>query len=346
MRLASIYPVVEGYQGDVALGVHAIFEDPLQFHQVLATIGYSPANDVPADERLHVNLEYKTLKWRLRYWHNGADFYDLFGPTYRSRRGDAVLVGYKDALVYDPPNQLDLVADLAAYRGLDALPQAQDVAAPSKNLVSAQIGLRYTATEKSLGAIDYEKGVRWSLLGAGDMASGDVFPKLYGALDFGAPLPLRHASLWLYNAAGVGGGDRKNALSAFYFGSFGNNYVDDGEVKRYREYQSFPGFRIDELAGRSFAKSLVELNLPPLRFSDVGQPSLFLSAVRPALFAGVLAIDPGRRSGRTLETVGGQLDFNFTVALRLPMVLSVGAATGLEDGRRRGSEAMVSLKIL
>jgi len=346
MKLASIYPIVEGYRGDVAAGVHAIFEDPLEFHQFLATIAYSPAGGLPDDERLHVNLEYKTLKWRLRYWHNGADFYDLFGPTYRSRRGDAVLVGYKDALVYDPPNQLDFVADLAAYRGLDTLPLAQDIPTTSKNLVSGQIGLRYTATDKSLGALDYEKGVRWSLMAAGDLGSGDFFPKVYGTLDFGAPLPLKHASLWLYNAVGAGGGERTNPLSDFYFGGFGNNYVDDGEVKRYREYDSFPGFKIDELAGQRFAKSLLELNLPPLRFNEVGRPSFFLSSMRSALFAGVLAVEPGRRDARTLETVGGQLDFNFTFALRLPMVLSVGAASGFEDGRHRGDEAMISLKIL
>ncbi len=346
MKLASIYPVVEGYRGDVAAGVHAIFEDPLQFHQVMATIAYSADGDMPSDERLHVNLEYKTLKWRLRYWHNGADFYDLFGPTYRSRRGDAVLVGYKNALIYDPPNQLDFVVDLAAYRGLDTLPQAQDIAATSKNLVSALVGLRYTATDKSLGALDYEKGVRWSVLSAGDLGSGEFFPKLYGTLDFGAPLPVKHASIWLYNAVGLGGGNRKNPLSDFYFGSFGNNYVDDGEVKRYREYDSFPGFKIDELAGRGFAKSLLELNLPPVRFSDVGKPSLFLSSMRTAVFAGVLGIDPGGRDARTLETVGGQIDFNFTFALRLPMVFSVGAASGFEDGRHRGDEVMVSLKIL
>ena len=346
MKLASIYPIVEGYRGDVAGGVHAIFEDPLEFHQFTATLAYSPAGDLPDDQRLHVNLEYKTLKWRLRYWHNGADFYDLFGPTYRSRRGDAVLIGYKDALVYDPPHQLDFVADLAAYRGLDTLPLAQDIATTSKNLVSGQIGLRYTATDKSLGALDYEKGVRWSLMSAGDLGSGDFFPKVYGTFDFGAPLPLKHASLWLYNALGAGGGDRSNPLSDFYFGGFGNNYVDDGEVKRYREYDSFPGFKIDELAGRRFAKSLLELNLPPLRFNEVGRPSFFLSSMRSALFAGVLAVDPGRRDARTLETVGGQLDFNFTFALRLPMVLSVGAASGFEDGRHRGDEAMISLKIL
>jgi hypothetical protein len=346
MKLASIYPIVEGYRGDVAVGAHAIFEDPLQFRQASATIAYSPSDSLPEDERLHVNLEYKTLRWRLRYWHNGADFYDLFGPTYRSRRGDAVLVGYKDALVYDPPRQLNFVADLAVFRNLDTLPLAQTVAAPSKNLVSGVTGLRYEDTVKSLGAVDYEKGVKWSLLASEDLSAGDSFPKLYGSFDFGAPLPLRHASLWLYNAAGVAGGDKSNPLSQFYFGGFGNNYVDDKEEKRYREFGAFPGFKIDELASARFAKSLLELNLPPLRFSNIGQPSLFLSSVRPALFGGVMVLEPGRNSQRTLETLGGQLDLKFTVALRLPMVLSIGAAAGFDEGRHHGDEVMISLKVL
>jgi hypothetical protein len=68
--------------------------------------------------------------------------------------------------------------------------------------------------------------------------------------------------------------------------------------------------------------------------------------MRPALFGGVLALDPGTGGTRTLETLGGQVDFNFTFALRLPMVLSFGAAAGFEDGRHKGNEAMVSLKIL
>jgi len=346
MKFASIYPVIEGYRGDVAAGVHAIFEDPLQFQQASATIGYSPGQGVPDDERLHVNLEYKTLKWRLRYWHNGADFYDLFGPTYRSRRGDAVLVGYKNTLIYDPPRQLDFTVDVAGFRGLDSLPLAQTVTPLSKNLVSALAGWRYTDTTKSLGAVDHEKGLRWSLLGEDDLSSGDAFPKLYGTFDFGVPLPLRHASVWLYTSAGTAGGDKANPLSQFYFGGFGNNYVDDGEVKRYREFGSFPGFDIDELAGGRFAKSLLEFNLPPARFSNMGRPSLFLSSIRPAVFAGVMAMDPASGSARTFETVGAQVDFNFTVALRLPMVFSVGAASGFDKGRHRGDEVMISLKVL
>ena len=345
-KLASIYPVVEGYRGDVAVGVHAIFEDPLQFHQASATVAYSPGPDVASDERLHVNLEYKTLKWRARYWHNGADFYDLFGPTYRSRKGDALLVGYKNTLIYDPPRQLDFVADVAGFRGLDSLPFAQTITPTSKNLISAITGLRYTNTTKSLGAVDHEKGLEWSILGASDVSSGDLFPKAYGTLNFGVPVGPRHASVWLYNSVGLAGGDKANPLSQFYFGGFGNNYVDDGEVKRYREFGSFPGFDIDEVAGSRFAKSLAELNLPPLRFSNIGRPSLFLSSVRSAVFGGVMEVEPASGARRTYETIGAQIDFNFTLALRLPMVLSIGAASGYEEGRHRGNELMVSLKVL
>ena len=41
-----------------------------------------------------------------------------------------------------------------------------------------------------------------------------------------------------------------------------------------------------------------------------------------------------------------QLDLNFTVALRLPMVLSLGAAAGFEDGHYRKTEWLASLKIM
>ena len=43
---------------------------------------------------------------------------------------------------------------------------------------------------------------------------------------------------------------------------------------------------------------------------------------------------------------GGQLDLNFNVALRLPMVFSLGAAAGWADGDYRKTEFLASLKIM
>jgi hypothetical protein len=345
MRLGAAYPIVEGYRGRAALGYHVIFEDPLQFNQLRATLSYT-ADSPYADQDWHVDIEYQTLRWRLRYWHNDADFYDLAGPTERARAGDAVILGYRNSFIYDPPRQLDFNADLAYYTGLDTLPTAQAVETQFDTLTSLNASLAYTNTTRSLGAVDHERGVRWNLAAGADHANGEVFPSLRGGVDFGVPLPVNNASAWFYAAGGTAGGDRSSPLSSFYLGGFGNNYVDDREVKRYREFDSFPGFEINEIEARTFARVVGELNLPPVRFSDVGVASLFLSSARAAMFAGVLEADPGVGEARSLQTVGAQIDFNFTAAFRLPMVLSIGYAEGFEDGERRGSQTMLSLKIM
>jgi hypothetical protein len=345
MRLGAAYPVVEGYKGHGALGYHFIFEDPLQFEQFTATASYSP-DTAEDDEALHIDLKYRTLRWTARYWHNDADFYDLFGPTERARAGDAILLNRRQALIYDVPRQLDFNFDIAFYRGLDTLPAAQEVGTGFRNLASTSATFHYTDTTKSLGAVDHEKGWEWDLALGADYASERAFPSIRGGVNVGRPLPLKNSSVWLYSAAGTVGGDRASPLGSYYLGSFGNNYVDDREVKRYREFDSFPGFEINEIDARTFARSVAEWNAPPVRFREIGTASFFLSSVRPAAFAGVLVADPAVGERRTLQTVGAQLDWNFTVALRLPMVFSLGYAKGLEDGESRGDETLISLKIL
>ncbi len=355
MKLAGTYPVLEGYKGGVAVGGRLIVEDPMQFDQLMATLSYSPGGNLPASERIHADLEFHTISWRFRYWHNDADFYDLFGPTKRARKGDAVTVGYQKALVYDPPRQLDFTAEASGYAGLDTLPNAQNVTSGvDRNIGSLRVKLNYTDTTKSLGAIDHERGLLWNLAFEPDVSTGGAYPRIRAGLGFGVPLGWAHSSVWLYNAAGAAFGDKTNPLGAYYLGAFGNNYVDDGEVKRYREYESFPGFQIDGIPARRFARSLAEWNLPPVRFAEVGRPSLYLSHLRTALFAGALAVQPPTGPTRTFGTVGGQVDFNFTLALRLPMTFSVGYARGFEFdsapggafGRRSHGEVMASLKIL
>lgn len=347
MKLADSYPVIEGYKGRVAGGWHLIFEDPMQFDQITATLSYSPAPGLPADERIHADVTFHNIAWKFEYWHNQAGFYDLFGPTERARKGDAFIAGYHRSLVYDPPRQLDFTAEAGAYLGLDTLPGAQNIATGAdRNIGVVKLGLKYEDFNKSLGAVDHERGWQWNVNFENDVSDGGAYPSVYAGVGFGRPIGWNHSSVWLYNAAGVAGGARANPLGAFYMGAFGNNYVDDGEVKRYREYDSFPGFDIDAIAARRFVKSLAEWNLPPVRFAEVGTASLYLASLRPALFGGVLALSPPSGPNRTLETVGGQMDFNFTVALRLPMTFSVGYAHGMEHDRPGHDEVRVSLKIM
>ena len=347
LGLSSGYPVIEGYRDTVALGYNLSWADPKFFNRLTATLSYSLDGSLDSDERIHADIEYRKFNWRFHYWHNTADFYDLFGPTERSRKGDAFIVGYEKALIYDLPKRLDLDVSVAYYTGLDTLPDNQNVPTSFEDLASANIGLSYSNIRYSLGSVDHQKGFRWDLVGYADYADNDFVPKIRAGFDFGFALPLKHSSIWLYNAAGFADGERDNSLANWFFGAYGNNYVDDSDVKRYRNFYSFPGFEIDELNGQDFAKSILEWNLPPVTFKEVGTPAFYLSWMRAALFTGVLVTDFGdSKFKQTYESVGIQVDLHFTIVHRLPMTLSFGFAKGFIDGHKYDDEIMISLKIL
>jgi len=345
MRFDAHYPIVSGYDQKPAFGYYVHLADPMQFRQLSASVSVSPFGDIPDRERFHVNVDYQTPYWKLTYWHNLADVYDLAGPVLRSRKGDAVIANYSKPLIYDPPRQLDVFGSAAAYFGLAQLPGAQNIASP-KDLRSAEIGLRYTNTTKAQGGVDHEKGIEGRIAVGTDQAEGHFYPKIYGGFDVGTALPWSNSSAWLYADAGTVGGMHSSALAAYYFGSFQNNYVDDRSEKRYREMESFPGFEIDEIAARRFAKVTGEVNLPPVRFAELGTAAFYLSHVRPAVFAGALLTEDQTGESHHYYDLGAQLDLNFTVALRLPMIFSVGAAAGWADGDYRKTELLASLKIM
>jgi hypothetical protein len=340
------YPIVAGFKGHVAVGWHFQFEDPQAYDRFLADISYSPASDLPHGQELHATLAWSNLYWHVTYRHNNADFYDLFGPTERSRKGDALLIGYLDIPIYDLPRRMDITYDLDLFSGLDTLPGAQKIQGNDRNIAEFKVGLDYSDITKSLGAVDNEEGYHVYAKFEEDYAHNQAYSKLYAGLDFGFALPWGHSSVWMYNAAGGSLGNRSNALDYFFMGAFGNNFVDDREVKRYRDYDSFPGLPIDDFSARYFFKSTGEFNFPPIRFDDLGNEAFYVSSVRPALFGGVLLTDVGDGNAHAAEDLGFQLDWNFTVAVRLPMTLSIGDAIGVENNHVRRNEIMVSLKIL
>jgi hypothetical protein len=156
-----------------------------------------------------------------------------------------------------------------------------------------------------------------------------------------------NSSIWLRSAAGVANGDRNSTVANFYFGGFGNNYVDDKTIKRYRKYDSFPGFEINEISALSFVREMAEWNLPPYVFESAGTPSLYLNWLRPSVFAAGLWSDPGNSALRKNYTsVGAQADLRFSVLHWYDMTLSVGYAVGYQGSQRVGPEWMISLKIM
>jgi hypothetical protein len=347
LERANAFPVLQGYKNTVGFGYHVNLEDPLEFASLGITAAYTPGGGLAADERGHVDIAGRYRYWRAGLSWNRSDFYDLFGPTKRSRKGYAAKLGYDWPLIYDEPRKLTLRFDYAYYDQIDTLPNAQNVETTFTRLTTGEIGLHYTDVRRSLGAVDDEKGVTGALVVNGSRVNGEITPQLRGALDLGFALPQAHSSLWLRSAAGVANGDRDSSVANFYFGGFGNNYVDDKSIKRYREYDSFPGFGLNELSALSFVRELVEWNPPPIVFESVGTPSFYLTWLRPSVFVAGLWSDPGNPGLRNeYASIGGQVDLSFSILHRYDMTLSAGYAIGYQGSRRAGTEFMVSLKIM
>jgi len=347
IRPESFYPILEGYKDSAAIGMRFNFSDPVMFDRLTLNASYSPDNGLEENERLHLRLQFRRYDWRVDAKLNAADFYDLFGPTKTSRKGYSLRVGWDHTYLYDLPRRLSFTTEAAYYGNLETLPLFQNVASPSDKLVTAFARLKYENVRSSIGRVDEEKGQRVQGWVGANYADGDFVPQTLGTYDVGFQLPLTHSSIWLRTAAGAGFGDRDDPFAQFFFGGFGNNWVDHGDEHRYRKVLSFPGFEIDEIGGRTFVKSILEWNLPPLRFRRLGTPGFYATWARPSVFVSGLATDlDGKAVRRSVADAGAQLDIRFTALSRLDMTLSFGYAAAFEDGFGPRKEAMVSLKVL
>ena len=180
---------------------------------------------------------------------NGADFYDLVGPTKTSLKGYAVGVGYNRTLVYDQPRQLDLKAGVTYYGNLDRVPDYQGIPTNFTDELATRARLSYQALPPLARLRGRGEGRRLGPRLRRRPREGRRLRRFYGNLDLGTALPIRHSSVWLRTSAGWSPGDREEPFANFYFGGFRNNWVDWRDEKRYRESYAFPGLEINEVGG-------------------------------------------------------------------------------------------------
>ena len=347
MGLANAYPIVEGYGDFVAWGARLNFQSPEGLHETDISVSYTPHSSIDSDERFHINWNFHHGSWDLNASHNAADFYDLFGPTKTSRKGNSLQVQYTRTLIYDSPKNMSLVFDVTGYNNLEILPDYQNVSTSSDRFAIGRVSLNYSNMEASLGAVDYEKGVGWKLVSTNTYVSEKIFPKIHTNFDFGFPFLMNHSSLWFRTSAGYGDGGRFEPFANFFFGGFGNNYVDYQTEKRYRHYYSFPGVELNEIGGTNYVKTMLEWSLPPFRFRHLGNPSLYATWARMALFtSGIVTNIDDELYDNELLNAGAQLDIRLTFLSHLNLTFSTGYARAFEKGYRPSDEFMFSVKIL
>ncbi len=345
--VASIYPIAEGYKDYTAVGLKMNLSDPVMLHSIELAATYSPEESLPDDERLHVRAKYRYNRWRLNAAYNRADFYDFFGPTKTSRKGYSLGLSHNGSLVDNAPVTLGYGVGVTRYWGLERMPSAQNVATSYDDFTTANAQLNFARLTSTIGAIEAEKGFIWTIAASGTEVLDEIYPQVRTDLTFGVPTPIDHSSIWLHTSFGSAFGDRDDPFANFFFGGFGNNWVDHTGVNRYRKHYSFPGVDLNSIAGRNYAKGMVEWTLPPLRFRRLGFPWLYFNWARLAVFgSGIVTsydYDPYRQE---VANLGAQLNVRLVMFSSQPATFSVGYAIAGEEGWEPEDEWMASLKIL
>jgi hypothetical protein len=346
--LTSVYPIVQGFKNYGAAGLKFNFNDPLRFHNLGIALSYSPYTNLPAEERFHAAFKYETSNWRYFGNYNGADFYDLFGPTKQSRKGYSLGLGRSFQLIEEVHKSLSANLTAAYYGGMERLPSFQNVITSFSEFAALSGNLSYQAMLASLGAVDYEKGWSWELQTYNNYVEGTLFPRVSQNLDYGIPLPIHHSSIWLRSSTGISFSPRREPLGNFYFGGFGNNWIDYQPSKRYRTAQSFPGANLNEVGGTNFGKLMLEWSLPPLRFKRAGVMNLYANWAQLNLFtSGLVTNMDDDNFKQRYYNIGGQLDFRLSVISILESTFSIGYASAWNDiTGKRGDEIMISLRLM
>ena len=103
----------------------------------------TPVNgDLPSGERPHFEVKGRYIDWWGSLAWNRSDFYDLFGPVKRSRKGFAAKGGYDTFLIYDDPRTLAFTARAGYYANIDTLPYAQNIESGFTRLSELEVGLQ------------------------------------------------------------------------------------------------------------------------------------------------------------------------------------------------------------
>ncbi|MCK4890920.1 MAG: hypothetical protein KAS97_13375, partial [Candidatus Aminicenantes bacterium] len=347
IKLKSIYPVIEGYKDTRAYGFRLDLSDSIPLNSFNFTLSYSPDSSLSDKEKIHFNMNMSLSNWSFSASHNKADFYDLFGPTKTSRKGNSLELQYKKSLIFDDPKNMDIGIKLAAYYGLEKMPEFQNVDTTFDEFYSFSINLNYKNLRASLGAVDYEKGLKWGTFLTGFYVNKDIFPRIHTNLDLGIPLPVNHSAIWIRSSLGYAWGERDEPFANFYFGGFGNNWVDHRDFSQYRQHYSFPGIELNGIGGRNFGKAMIEWTLPPLLFKRLGIPSFYANWAGLSVFASGLATNFDNSEYSQLYTnIGAQLDIRFILLSNHQITLSLGYAKAFTENSFTSDEWMISVKLL
>lgn len=348
MRLANAYPDIAGFKKTAVIGYRFNWRDPMGVSNIDLFLATSPWSNYNEKQKIHLTFDWTYFNWHLNADYNKTHFYDLFGPTLRSRSGYTLGINYKKENAQKMPFKSFYNFGISTYGDLAVLPGYQNIASPIRNMqvVNGSYGL--SKLRKTLGAVVDEKGYSWDINSSGSLAKGEFYPSMISNQAIGFLVPaMRNTSFWIRNSVGQSMGNRQSSLSYFYFGGFRNNYIDWQPSEQYRQALAFPGAEIDEISAYNYLKTMGELNLKPIRLRNVGASWLYPTFVKSSVFTTHMMTNFDKQTETShLFNAGAQVDIQLVLFSYLKTTWSFGYARKYENHKKEKEQFMISLKLL
>ena len=298
VRFHSFIPVISGFQRQKVLGVYAHLSDPLYVHDLTLEVGFSPRRQNALTPNFHLISKYQfKRRYRVGVEHNAPNFYDLVNSRKRGMIGNRFTLGHTKFWKYDIPHKIKQISEIAFYTGIIAI-NDNLVKVTRPDFIVLQSGLTSSNVRRSIGSVDYESGDQWAITGmffGVEPRSLQTVGGFHAAYDRYFTWGFPHNSLHLKISAGWRHTKANLAIGKFYFGGFGNRYLETVPVKQYRKVFRFPGIPIYNLPTDRFLKIMVEHNLPPLRFAHLFLGHHSLNAVDVSWYSQGLLIHAERQ---------------------------------------------------
>ncbi len=346
LSILSFIPVVSGFQKEIVYGFFTHISDPLINHDIKMEVGYSPITKIKGIPKFHIKVEYDyKKKFMFKLQHNAPDFYDLFNERKRGIIGTKITLGNKHFWIYDNPYKLEQNTEIAVYSGVEfILDNLVKVSEP--DFMVAQTELKSKYLRRTIGSSDYESGNQFSITFrafGSNPREPQYAAQIYSEWDHYSLVFWKHNVFHFKIAAGYHHDNKNLIQSRFYFGGFGNRYVENEKVKQYRKVFRFPGIPIYSLSTDRFVKIIFENNLPPIRFGSLGVGAHFINHLDFAFYTqGIYA---NSAPGNYWIDIGAQINLVLKHWFNLESTISGGIAQAWSKDNNSW-EWFVSLKLL
>lgn len=348
MKLSNAWPDIAGFKKTIVAGYRFEWKDILGLSDIQLFVAASPWSNYAVKQKIHLTADWKYWNWHFSAAYNKPHFYDLFGPTLRSRAGYSAGIDYENKKSNKKPLESKFGFGIQTYGDLEVLPQYQNIATNVKSLQTAYLSYGVSKLRKSLGGIQDETGYNWNASVGTYFVNNQFFPSIVSNQEKGFLIPnIRNSSFWIRNSIGQSAGSSQSVFSNFYFGGFGNNYIDWQPSEQYRDAVSFPGADINEIPARNYVKTMGEINIKPLRLRNVGTTWLYPTYIKSSLFGTHLLTNIFDDSTRkNYFNLGIQTDIQLVLFSYLKTTWSVGYARKYESTTSDKGRWMLSLKLL